>query len=436
MMSKLRIETPRAFKPLFEPGLRYLGAHGGRGSGKSHHFAERIVDRMIEDPTIRAVCIREVQKSLRESAYRLIGDKIGALGVADRFRVLHDRIETPQGGVVIFMGMQDHTAESIKSLEGFRIAWVEEAQTLSEKSLELLRPTIRAPGSQMYFSWNPRNRLDAVDKFLRGDDVPENAAVVQVNYDSNPWFPKELEAERLLDHRMRPDRYSHIWQGDYEPQAVGSIWTMRDINEGRQSEIPNDLSRILVAVDPAVSSHEHSDEHGVMVVAASQSGHGYVLEDGTTRGAPEQWARRAIALYDRYDADGIVIEKNQGGDMCRHVIDSVRPGINIIEVHATRGKHVRAEPISALYALGRIHHVGTFPQLESQMCQITASGYEGTGSPDRVDAMVWGFTELFPKLVNKAGEVYRQQAVAEMDYNIMSYETNDYRGRQAVAIGD
>ena len=435
-MSKLRIETPRAFKPLFEPGLRYLGAHGGRGSGKSHHFAERIVDRMIEDPTIRAVCIREVQKSLRESAYRLIGDRIGALGVADRFRVLHDRIETPQGGVVIFMGMQDHTAESIKSLEGFRIAWVEEAQTLSEKSLELLRPTIRAPGSQMYFSWNPRNCMDAVDKFLRGDDVPENAAVVQVNFDSNPWFPKELEAERLLDHRMRPDRYSHIWLGDYEPQAVGSIWTMRDINEGRQTEVPNDLSRILVAVDPAVSSHEHSDEHGVMVVAASQSGHGYVLEDGSTRGAPEQWARRAIALYDRYDADGIVIEKNQGGDMCRHVIDSVRPGINIIEVHATRGKHVRAEPISALYALGRIHHVGTFPQLESQMCQITASGYEGTGSPDRVDAMVWGFTELFPKLVNKAGEVYRQQAVAEMDYNVMNYETNDYRGRQAVAIGD
>jgi hypothetical protein len=295
------------------------------GSGKSHHFAERIVDRMIEDPTIRAVCIREVQKSLRESAYRLIGDKIGALGVADRFRVLHDRIETPQGGVVIFMGMQDHTAESIKSLEGFRIAWVEEAQTLSEKSLELLRPTIRAPGSQMYFSWNPRNRMDAVDKFLRGDDVPKGAAVVQVNYDSNPWFPKELEAERLLDHRMRPDRYSHIWLGDYEPQAVGAIWTMRDINEGRQTEVPNDLSRILIAVDPAVSSHEHSDEHGVMVVASSQSGHGYVLEDGSTRGAPEQWARRAIAMYDRYDADGIVIEKNQGGDMCRHVLEQRAP---------------------------------------------------------------------------------------------------------------
>jgi hypothetical protein len=334
------------------------------------------------------------------------------------------------------MGMQDHTAETIKSLEGFRIAWVEEAQTLSEKSLELLRPTIRAPGSQMYFSWNPRNRMDAVDKFLRGDDVPEGAAVVQVNYDSNPWFPKELEAERELDRRLRPDRYSHIWLGDYEPQAVGAIWNMRDINEGRETELPNDLSRILIAVDPAVSSEAHSDEHGIVAVASSQSGHGYMLEDGTTKGAPERWARRAIAMYDRYDADGIVIEKNQGGDMCRHVLNSVRPGINIIEVHATRGKHVRAEPISALYALGRIHHVGTFPQLESQMCQITASGYEGDGSPDRVDAMVWGFTELFPKLVNKSNEVYRQQAVADMDYNIMNYETNDYRGRQAVAIGD
>ena len=285
-MAKLRIPTPKAFKPLFEPGLRYLGAYGGRGGGKSHHFAERIVDRMIEDPTLRTVCIREVQKSLRESAYRLIGDKIAALGVADRFRIMHDRIETAQGGLVMFVGMQDHTAESIKSLEGFRIAWVEEAQTLSAKSLELLRPTIRSPGSQMYFSWNPRNRLDAVDKFLRGDDVPENAAVVQVNYDSNYWFPKELEAERELDHRMRPDRYSHIWQGDYEPQAVGAIWTMRDINEGREREVPNDIGRILIAIDPAVSSHEQSDSHGIVAVASTESGHGYVLEDGSTRGTP------------------------------------------------------------------------------------------------------------------------------------------------------
>jgi phage terminase large subunit len=179
-------------------GLRYLGAHGGRGSGKSHHFAERIVDEMVADPTIRVVCIREVQKSLRESAYRLIGDKISALGVASQFEIRHDRIETAQGGLVMFVGMQDHTAESIKSLEGFRIAWAEEAQTLSEKSLELLRPTIRAPGSQIWFSWNPRSRADAVDKFLRGDDVPKGAAVVQVNYNSTHGFRKSLRRSVCL----------------------------------------------------------------------------------------------------------------------------------------------------------------------------------------------------------------------------------------------
>ena len=150
-MAKLTIQTPSVFRPLFADGLRYLGAHGGRGSGKSHHFAERIVDEMVSNPTLRVVCIREVQKSLRESAYRLIGDKISALGVASQFEIKHDRIETAQGGLVMFVGMQDHTAESIKSLEGFRIAWAEEAQTLSAKSLELLRPTIRAPGSQIWF---------------------------------------------------------------------------------------------------------------------------------------------------------------------------------------------------------------------------------------------------------------------------------------------
>jgi phage terminase large subunit len=183
-VTSLTITTHKVYRPLFAPGLRYLGAHGGRGSGKSHHFAERIVDEMVANPTLRVVCIREVQSSLRESAYRLIGDKISALGVGAQFEVRHDRIETAQGGLIMFVGMQDHTSESIKSLESITYAWVEEAQTLSEKSLELLRPTIRAPGSQIWFSWNPRSRADAVDKFLRGDDVPENAAVVQVNYDS------------------------------------------------------------------------------------------------------------------------------------------------------------------------------------------------------------------------------------------------------------
>ena len=123
---------------------------------------------------------------------------------------------------------------------------------------------------------------------------------------------------------------------------------------------------------------------------------------------------KAITLYDLYEADGIVIEKNQGGDMCRHTLDTVRANLPIIEVHATKGKHVRAEPISALYSLGRIKHVGIHAKLESQMCQMTSEGYEGKGSPDRLDALVWGFTELFPRMVQRESSKPRQtQAIME-----------------------
>lgn len=376
---------------------RYKALYGGRGSAKSHFFAEAMTANASVNTGFRAVCIREVQKSLKESAKRLIEDKIESLGFGGLFDSQADRIVTPGGGVIIFQGMQDHTAESIKSLEGFNVAWVEEGQTLSARSLEMLRPTIRAPGSEIWFSWNPRTALDPVDAFFRGENPPENAIIRRINYDQNKFFPSELEAERQHDEKHNRDRYAHIWLGEYEPMAVGAIWDRQTIQSGRRDAQPP-MERILVSIDPAVSSEAGSNEHGIIVGGMGGDQRGYVLDDVTMTGTPRQWADRAVATYDRYGADAIVIERNQGGDMCRHVLNSVRPGIRIIEVVATRGKHVRAEPISSLYHLGRISHVGTFQKLEDQMCQMTAAGYEGEGSPDRVDALVWLFTELFPQM--------------------------------------
>lgn len=349
-------------------------------------------------PGSRGVCIREVQKSLKESAKRLIEDKIQAMGVGSMFEPQYDQIKTPGGGVIIFNGMQDHTAESIKSLEGFDWAWVEEAQTMSERSLEMLRPTIRKPGSELWFSWNPRHASDPVDQLLRGINIPPGAVVVKANYSDNPFFPAELEEERVYDQRVKRDRYAHIWLGEYEPTAIGAIWDRQTIQQHRRERPPH-LTRIVVSVDPAVSAEKGSDEHGIIVAALGEDQRGYVLDDVTTTGGPRTWAERAVAAYDRYSADAIVIERNQGGDMCRHTIESVRPGVRIIEVVATRGKHVRAEPISALYGLGRVSHCGTFDKLEDQMCLMTAAGYEGDGSPDRCDALVWAMTELFPAIV-------------------------------------
>lgn len=228
-MSVLQIQTPEVFLPLLQPA-RYKGAWGGRGSGKSHFFGEMLVEECLIQPT-RAVCVREIQKSLDQSVKRLIEDKITGLGVESRFRILDTRIEVDNGGVIIFQGMQNHTADSIKSLEGFRIAWVEEAQSLSQRSLDLLRPTIRAPGSEIWFSWNPSKDTDPVDLLLRGETPPPGAIVVPANWSDNPWFPDELRDEKDYDQRRDPEKYAHIWLGEYQRNSEARVFRNWKVEE-------------------------------------------------------------------------------------------------------------------------------------------------------------------------------------------------------------
>lgn len=224
----LQIPTAEVFVPLLEPA-RYKGAHGGRGSGKSHFFAEALVERALMQPGLRWVCIREVQKSLEQSVKRLIEDKIEALGVGRKFEVQKVEIKTPGEGLIIFQGMQNHTADSIKSLEGYDGAWVEEAQSLSAHSLKLLRPTIRKPGSELWFTWNPSSPDDPVDKLLRGENcipAPE-AIVVQANWRDNPFFPEVLRKEMLTDQSRNPDDYEHVWNGGYVTISEAVIFRRR-----------------------------------------------------------------------------------------------------------------------------------------------------------------------------------------------------------------
>jgi len=232
-LSTLHLPTARVFKPLLEPA-RYKGAHGGRGSGKSHFFADLLIEDSLANKGLRSVCIREVQKSLKDSAKRLIEDKLAehGLGEADGFKVFREVIETPGDGVITFQGMQDHTAESIKSLEGFGRAWAEEAQTLSARSLSLLRPTIRADGSEIWASWNPRRKTDPIDQMLRSASMPTGAAVVRANWSDNPWLPAVLEQERRDCLRDNPDQYAHIWEGGYATVLDGAYYA-RSLAEAR-----------------------------------------------------------------------------------------------------------------------------------------------------------------------------------------------------------
>ena len=253
-MSILDIQTAAVFRPLLLPA-RYKGAYGGRGSGKSHFFAEAVVEEHLRNPGTRTVCIREVLKSLRESAKLLIEDKIQALGVGAQFDVQREKISGPGNGLIIFEGMQDHNAESIKSMEGFDRAWVEEAQTLSARSLAMLRPTIRKPGSELWFSWNPTRKSDAVDEFLRRNK-PNGAAVVEANWRDNPWFPGVLENERQHDLKHYPERYDHTWEGGYA-KAFDGAYFARQLNEARtQGRITK------VAADPLLPIRAYVDIGG------------------------------------------------------------------------------------------------------------------------------------------------------------------------------
>lgn len=249
-MSILELQTPRVFEPLLHPA-RYKGAWGGRGSGKSHFFAELLVEQCVLRPGLRAVCIREIQKSLAQSVKQLIEDKIERFGLQDEFEVLEREIRTPGGGLIVFQGMQSHTAASIKSLEGFDIAWVEEAQSLSERSLTLLRPTIRKEGSEIWASWNPQSDRDPVDRFLR-QERPPGSVVVRANYTDNPWLPKELLAELEID-KASTDKFGHVWLGEYAKAVEGAYYAEQLAQADRDSRICS------VSIDPMMSLYASWD---------------------------------------------------------------------------------------------------------------------------------------------------------------------------------
>lgn len=261
-MKTLRIKTAEVFVPLLAQS-RYKGAWGGRGSGKSHFFAEKLIEDCMAEPGdygsgMRAVCIREVQKDLAQSSKLLIESKLQkyGLGESEGFKVFRDLIQTPGDGLVIFKGMNDYTADSIKSLEGFKRAWWEEAQTAAAGSLSLLTPTMREAGSELWFSWNPKRRTDPIDIMLRGVEKPTGAQVVKANWRDNPWLTEELKQERLDCLRMKPDQYGHIWEGEYVSVVEGAYYA----KHLTQAKADNRIGR--VPADPLMTYRVFCDIGG------------------------------------------------------------------------------------------------------------------------------------------------------------------------------
>jgi Phage terminase large subunit len=314
----LTIDTPKWAVPLLAHA-RYKGIWGGRSSGKSHFMAGMVVLAMAADPSLNVVCVREIQKSLALSAKKLIEGKIEQFGLGHLFEVQQTLIKRRGGkGLCIFQGLQDHTADSIKSLEGFNLAWVEEAQSLTESSLNLLRPTIRsdkgpfgAPASELWFTWNPRRRADAVEKLLRPrGKTRDNAIVVRANYTDNPFLPAIMLEEAETDRVNNPDAFDHVWLGGYESMGskvvIPALWIESAIGLASKLNLPL-TGKTYGALDVA-GAEEGGDENAV----CARKGIGVIgldkwngLDTSLTTQRAAKWFGRLDSLSNQYDVAGV-----------------------------------------------------------------------------------------------------------------------------------
>jgi phage terminase large subunit-like protein len=241
------------------------------------------------------------------------------------------------------------------------------------RPIALLRKLIADPRTITTRGKTADNAVNLAEPFLR---------TVTERYGGTRLGRQELEGEMLDD-------------------LPGALWRRSWLDEGRRIA-PETLDRVVVAIDPAATSGEGADETGIICAGVAEDAdrirRGYVLEDASVRGSPEEWARAAVSCFDKWNADRIVAEANNGGEMIQTVLKTVRPNLPVELVHASRGKAVRAEPISALFEQGRVHLAGGFPELEDQLCCFTPWLDRSKGSPDRADAMVWALSALFDRM--------------------------------------
>ena len=234
--SSSSVQLPSAFRFLWadkaDDGrtVRYRAAHGGRGSAKSHSFAQALVLKAAEHP-LRIGCYREIQKSIRDSVKRLLDDKITASGLKDFYTSTDTEIRGPNGSLFIFNGLRTNP-DAVKSTEGLDIAAVFEANKVSQRSWDLLIPTVRKEGSEIWAEWNPDLETDPVDMLFRGPDgAPPGSIVRRVNWDSNPFFPEVLRLEMEWDRKRDQEKYEHIWEGAYQKHAEARVfknWSVED----------------------------------------------------------------------------------------------------------------------------------------------------------------------------------------------------------------
>jgi predicted phage terminase large subunit-like protein len=268
-----------------------------------------MLERVVAEPGTRAVCIREVQRSIKESSKRLIEDKISKFGLGPDFDVQETQIRTPGDGLIIFTGMQSHTAESIKSLEGYKIAWIDEGQSLSQRSLDVLRPTMRGD-AEIWASWNPQSPEDPIDALLRGPTPPPRSVVVEANWDKNPEFPADLLEELEFDRATDPDKFAWIWGGGYEPRSGPGRYFRAEWLLPVDILPPRETLRVYGGSDYAVTD-EGGDYTAHVVIGLDPDGDPWVLDVWREQASSDKWVESFCDLVIKHKPMGWAEEHGQ-----------------------------------------------------------------------------------------------------------------------------
>jgi len=424
-------EKQRQANRLLASPARNIMLRGGSRSGKTFLLVRAVIQRAINAPGSRHVIFRFRFNHAKTSVWSDTIPKVLSL-CFPALRVKTDKtdfyIELPNGSQVWIAGLDDK--ERVEKIlgqeyatlyfnESSQIPWasVETAMSRLAQKCEVDEQVALSTGRthlplKAYFDCNPPSKLHwsyqlfrakmkpgTKEKLAKPEDYVEMQVNPADNADNLPAEYFDVLASMSAAKRLRFEA------GEWASEVNGALWAQEDrkaadgkvmpgIDSLRVTEAP-EMQRIVVSVDPSGTRGDGTgDDIGIIVAGLGVDGHGYILEDGTCQMSPEGWGRRAVDLYHRHQADRIIGERNFGGDMVRFTVSTADNRASFKEVVASRGKAVRAEPISALYEQGRVHHVGEFPDLEDQMCNFTSSGYVGEGSPDRADALVWAITEL------------------------------------------
>ncbi len=374
------IQVPAKLMPILQP-RRFKVLHGGRGGAKSHTVAQVLLAIGMQS-RLRILCGREVQKSLKESSMQLLLDYVDRLGLSSYYRFVNGQIAGCNGTVFTFTGLRAHTSTSIKSFEGYDIVWVEEAQSVSAHSWNMLIPTIRKTGSEIWATLNADQADDYVyDRFIRHDD--SDALVIEINWRDNPWFSAELDTERRKMQALNDDLYQHVWEG--KCRSISGLLFKRDWFRKRYDKLPDDLSPYM-ASDYAVSQDQGDwTEHGVQ--GLDESVDMYFTDWLSGQTSPDVWIPAAVNLVKRHKPHAWFEEK---GVILRAVDGALTKSLREAKVYVVReplpsagNKAERALGFAARASMGSVWLPAAewSDRLVNQLCSFT-------GEPGRTDDMV------------------------------------------------